>query len=141
MNIRLFFLLLGMGLFMLSCSNSTQKPLTQLQSIRAKLIGDWEEDSMAFKKEYKMPPPPAQNSKVRWQDDGYVYIPGVLITKENWDRWELINDTTIHVKKRQTGDTRVFIIDNISENVLNYRMIVSPKFHRKFRLLKINNDK
>ncbi len=148
-------LIIGLSLTLLGCHNnspssaippSPKQPssptvspldLSPLDSIKKHLLGDWEEDTIAFKKEYHMPPPPAQNLKVRYQEDGYVYIPGVLLTPDNWDKWQLVNDSTIHITKRETGAIVTFIIDNITADVLNYRMIVSPLRHRKFRLIKI----
>ena len=117
---------------------STKQLSPEMQKVRDLLVGDWEEDTTAFKQRYNMPPPPAQNCKVRWQNDGRVYIPGVLLTQENWDRWELANDTTIHVVKRQTGDVRVFVIHDISADSMTYKMLRDDNQHRIFKLAKIN---
>jgi len=108
-----------------------------LDSIRQLLIGTWEEDTIAFKNRYNQPPPPAKNLKVRYHEDGFVSIPGVLLTPENWDKWRIVNDTTLHITKRRTNDVRVFIIDDISSQTLDYRMIISDKYQRVFRLNRI----
>lgn len=107
-----------------------------VEEIKQILIGDWIEDSVAFKETYNMPPPPAKNTLVRYQEDGFVYIPGVLLTEENWDKWEVANDTTLHIIKRQGHGVRVFIIDSISQDVIKYRLQLPPH-ERKIRLMRI----
>lgn len=102
------------------------------------LIGDWIEDSIEFKKNYNMPPPPVQNTRVRYQKDGYVYIPDVLLTKENWDKWEVANDTTLLIHKRQNNGTLRFIIDDIQQNEIYYRLEWGQHF-RKIKLIRIND--
>lgn len=114
--------------------NSTKTPtMTKIEQI---LIGDWIEDSIAFKLTYNSPPPPVQNTRVRYQEDGYVYIPGVLLSKEHWDKWEVANDTTLHIIKRQGYGVREFIIDSISQDVIKYRF-KTPSLERKVRLMRI----
>ncbi|MDC0230805.1 hypothetical protein OAK19_02475 [Aureispira] len=121
-----------------TCATSTynDKVTDRMKEIRQILIGDWIEDSLEFKRVYNMPPPPVQNTRVRYQEDGYVYIPDVLLTKEQWDTWEIANDSTLHIIKRQGYGTRVFLIDSITKNMVKYRLQIPPH-ERKIKLLKI----
>ena len=123
-----------------SDSTSPTKIVTErMKEIREILIGDWLEDSIEFKRVYPgHRPPPVQNTRVRYQEDGYVYIPGVLLTKEHWDTWEIANDSTLHIIKRQDYGTRVFFIDTITPNMVKYRLQVPEhKYERKIKLLRI----
>ncbi len=119
---------------------TTDKPKTvataRMEEIRNILIGDWIEDSLEFKRNYNMPPPPVQNTRIRYQEDGHVYIPDVLLTKENWDTWEISNDSTLLIHKRQGNGTLVFKIDEINENVVYYRLQWGEN-ERKIKLLRI----
>jgi hypothetical protein len=105
--------------------------------IEQMLLGDWIEDSIEFKKNYNMPPPPVNNTRVRYQKDGYVYIPGILLTEANWDKWELANDTTLLIHKRRNNGTLSFIIDSITPNEIYYRLL----WGRNFRKIKLNRIK
>lgn len=50
--------------------------------IKQILNRDWIKDSIAFKKNYHTLSRPAKNTYVRYQEDGYVYIFDVLLTKK-----------------------------------------------------------
>lgn len=117
-----------------SAPTTTKTKTARMQEIEQLIVGDWIEDSVAFKRNYNMPPPLAKNTRVRYQEDGYVYIPGVLLNKSVWDRWEIVNDTTLHVIKRENAGIRVFVIDNISSDAIEYR-IKLPQMERKVRLI------
>jgi hypothetical protein len=108
----------------------------KMEEIKAILIGDWIEDSTEFKRVYNIPPPPVQNTRVRYQEDGFVYIPGVQLTNIHWDKWEVANDSTLHIIKRDGYGTRLFMIDSISQNYVKYRLLLPPH-ERKITLRRI----
>ena len=121
-------------------NNSSANKTDRMLEIEQLVIGDWIEDSIEFKKNYNMPPPPANNTRVRYQEDGYVYIPGVLLTKENWDTWKILNDSTLVIHKRRDNGTRTFIIDSIGRNEIYYRILWGTNY-RKIKLLRIKEYK
>ncbi len=150
--IHYFFLALSLLLFACNTSDSSNEQSAQstpdstqrttsktdrMLEIEEMLLGDWIEDSIEFKKNYNMPPPPVNNSRVRYQKDGYVYIPGILLTEANWDKWELANDTTLLIHKRRNNGTLTFIIDGITPNEIFYRLL----WGRNFRKIKLNRIK
>ncbi|BDS09721.1 hypothetical protein [Aureispira anguillae] len=163
MTIKISTLLLLTGLFWSACTspvnNSTpEQPKTEpevttptkapsstnasrptVEEIKKILIGDWIEDSIEFKKNYNMPPPPVQNTRVRYQEDGFVYIPGVLLAEEHWDKWEVANDSTLHIIKRKGYGVRVCNIDSIGQDLIRYRL-QTPSMERKITLLRIKNQ-
>lgn len=109
----------------------------KMEEIKQILIGDWIEDSVEFKRNYNMPPPPVQNTRVRYQEDGFIYIPGVLLAEEHWDKWEVANDTTLHIIKRKGYGVRVCILDSIGQDAIKYRM-QTPTMVRKVKLIRID---